>query len=236
MYVPYMFSSVIRRIKELAMWFNRPLALGLVVGLLSASPALAETADVKAQDITAKDSGTAVIRGSNGFVLFEHGAWPAASSGLAAQSRELPKSAQRSPIRKTGRTLVNQNVWRRTIYLPQVLAAEARFSLPPGLLDALVWTESRYNPLAISSAGAAGLGQLMPHTAKTLGVANRLEPSTSILGAALYLRQMLDRFGMVHLAVAAYNAGPRAVERAGGIPRNGETPGYVREVLRNWRF
>lgn len=217
------------------MWFNRLLALGFVVGLLIASPALAEMATAEAQDIAASDDGTAVIRGSNGFVVFEHGAWPAASSGLADQSRELPKSAQRSPNRKTGRTLVNQNVWRRTIYLPQILAAEARFSLPPGLLDALVWTESRYNPLAISSAGAAGLGQLMPHTAQALGVANRFDPGTNILGAARYLRQMLDRFGMVHLAVAAYNAGPRAIDRAGGIPRNGETPGYVHEVLRNWR-
>ena len=55
-------------------------------------------------------------------------------------------------------------------------------------------------------------------------------------GQRVLLRQMLDRFGVVHLAVAAYNAGPGAVERAGGIPRNGETPGYVREVLRHWRF
>jgi len=58
----------------------------------------------------------------------------------------------------------------------------------------------------------------------------------NIFGAARYLRQMLDRFGVVNLAVAAYNAGPGAVERAGGIPRNGETPGYVQEVLRQWRF
>ncbi|EPR15996.1 hypothetical protein M527_22600 [Sphingobium indicum IP26] len=108
--------------------------------------------------------------------------------------------------------------------------------MPTGLLDALVWTESRYNPLAVSPAGAAGLGQLMPATAKELGVFNRFDPMANIFGAARYLRQMLDRFGVVHLAVAAYNAGPGAVERAGGIPRNGETPGYVRDVLRHWRF
>lgn len=129
----------------------------------------------------------------------------------------------------------SQRSWRRTIYLPQVLAAEARYSLPTGLLDALVWTESRYNPLAVSTAGAAGLGQLMPGTARALGITNRYDPGTNILGAARYLRQMLDRFGLVHLAVAAYNAGPGAVERAGGIPINGETPNYVRDVLRNWR-
>ena len=76
----------------------------------------------------------------------------------------------------------------------------------------------------------------LPATAKELGVFNRFDPMANIFGAARYLRQMLDRFGVVHLAVAAYNAGPGAVERAGGIPRNGETPGYVREVLRHWRF
>jgi soluble lytic murein transglycosylase-like protein len=111
-----------------------------------------------------------------------------------------------------------------------------QYGLPTGLLDALVWTESRYNPFAVSPAGAAGLGQLMPGTARELGVANRFEPVANIAGAARYLRQMLDKFGKVHLALAAYNAGPGAVERAGGIPRNNETPAYVRDVLRHWRF
>jgi soluble lytic murein transglycosylase-like protein len=116
-----------------------------------------------------------------------------------------------------------------------VYAAEARFGLPAGLLDALIWTESRYNPFAVSRAGAAGLGQLMPGTAKELGVSNRFDPLPNLAGAARYLRQMLDRFGTVHMALAAYNAGPGAVERAGGIPLNGETPAYVRDVLRRWR-
>ena len=124
--------------------------------------------------------------------------------------------------------------FRRAIYLPKVYAAEARFGLPTVLLDALIWTESRYNPMAISHAGAAGLGQLMPGTARELGVANRFDAAANLLGAARYLRQQLDRFGLVHLAIAACNAGPAAVERAGGIPINGETPGYVRNVLGFW--
>lgn len=131
--------------------------------------------------------------------------------------------------------LAEPNDFRRAAYLPHVYAAEARFGLPAGLLDALIWTESRYNPFAISRAGAAGLGQLMPGTAKELGVSNRFDPLANLAGAARYLRQMLDRFGTVHMALAAYNAGPGAVERAGGIPLNAETPGYVREVLRKWR-
>lgn len=70
----------------------------------------------------------------------------------------------------------------------------------------------------------------------SVGVGNRYDARANVLGAAQYLRQMLDQFGMVHLAVAAYNAGPKAVERAGGIPRNRETPGYVDRVLRLWRM
>lgn len=74
----------------------------------------------------------------------------------------------------------------------------------------------------------------MPATARELGVANRHDPRENIEGGARYLRQMLDRFGSVHLALAAYNAGPGAVRKAGGIPRNRETPGYVRNVLGRW--
>jgi soluble lytic murein transglycosylase-like protein len=75
----------------------------------------------------------------------------------------------------------------------------------------------------------------MPATARALGVSNRYDPRANLGGAAQYLRQMLDHFGVVHLAITAYNAGPGAVERARGIPRNGETPAYVRNVLAAWR-
>lgn len=103
-----------------------------------------------------------------------------------------------------------------------------------GLLDALIWQESRYNPAAVSSAGAGGLTQLMPGTASDLGVKNRFDPSSNIDGGARYLRLMLNKFREIHLALAAYNAGPGAVARAKGIPRNRETPGYVRKVLARW--
>ena len=124
--------------------------------------------------------------------------------------------------------------YREAIYLPLIQEAEFRHGLPPRLLQALVWTESRFNPLAVSPAGAAGLAQLMPATARELGVTNRHDPRQNIDGGARYLRQMLDRFGSVRLALAAYNAGPGAVTKAGGIPRNRETPGYVRSVLDRW--
>ena len=125
--------------------------------------------------------------------------------------------------------------FREAIYSASVREAELRYRLPSGLLQALIWTESRFNPMAISPAGAAGLAQLMPGTARYLGVVNRHDPRASIDGGARYLREMLDKFGAIHLALAAYNAGPGAVERAGGIPRNSETPGYVRSVLGRWQ-
>lgn len=124
--------------------------------------------------------------------------------------------------------------YKEKLYMGEIAKAERRYGLPQNLLRALIWAESRFNPMAVSSAGAAGLAQLMPATARELGVRNRHDPIASIDGGARYLRDMLKRFKAVHLALAAYNAGPNAVSRARGIPRNGETPQYVRTVLSRW--
>ena len=102
-------------------------------------------------------------------------------------------------------------------------------------LDALVLHESRYMPWAVSRVGAGGLTQLMPGTARDLGVSNRFDPVSNIDAGARYLRAMLDRYRSVPFALAAYNAGPGAVDRAGGIPANVETPGYVLRILGSWR-
>jgi hypothetical protein len=96
--------------------------------------------------------------------------------------------------------------------------------------------ESQYQAGAVSWAGAGGLTQLMPATASSLGVSDRFNAAHNIDGGARYLRQMIKTFsGSVSLALAAYNAGPGAVRRSGGIPLNGETPGYVERVLAYWR-
>ncbi len=124
--------------------------------------------------------------------------------------------------------------FKEALYEPLIRQAEARYQLPPRLLQALIWQESRFNPMAISPAGAAGLAQLMPGTARELGVSNRHDPAQNIDGGARYLKQMLERFGAIHMALAAYNAGPGAVSRAGGIPENRETPGYVKSVIGRW--
>jgi soluble lytic murein transglycosylase-like protein len=107
----------------------------------------------------------------------------------------------------------------------------ARFDLSPALIEALVWQESRWRENAVSPVGARGLAQLMPGTARDLGV-NPDDPLANLEGGARYLRQQLDRFdGDVEKALAAYNAGPGRVEKAGGIPRIRETQVYVAAVM-----
>lgn len=105
----------------------------------------------------------------------------------------------------------------------------------PALLAAVARQESGYNPHAVSPAGAQGLMQLMPATAKGLGVSDPFDPAQAIDGAARMLHDLIGRFGHVDLALAAYNAGPGAVTRYGGIPPYPETQHYVDSVLGMWR-
>lgn len=117
-------------------------------------------------------------------------------------------------------------------FAAEISAAAARHGVDPSLLTGLIRAESNFDPAATSPAGARGLTQLMPGTAAGLGVTNPLDPAQSIDGGARYLRQQLDRFGGdVTKALAAYNAGPGAVERFGGVPPYEETQNYVRRVL-----
>jgi len=103
--------------------------------------------------------------------------------------------------------------------------------ISPHLLEALVWQESRWNQTAVSRAGAIGLAQLMPGTARDLGVDPR-DPIQNLAGGARYLRQQLNRFdGDVEKALAAYNAGPGRVMTARGIPSIPETQAYVRAIV-----
>lgn len=119
-----------------------------------------------------------------------------------------------------------------TPFAAEISAAAARNGVDPSLLTGLIRAESNFDPGATSPAGAQGLTQLMPGTAAGLGVTNPLDPVQSIEGGARYLRQQLDRFGGdVTKALAAYNAGPGAVERFGGVPPYEETQNYVRRVL-----
>lgn len=114
-------------------------------------------------------------------------------------------------------------------YLVAAKAAAARHGVPEDLFLRLVQQESGWNPGAVSPKGATGLAQLMPGTAALLGVDMR-DPMQNLEGGARYLRMMYDRFGNWRLALAAYNAGPEAVAKHGGVPPYAETTNYVRVI------
>jgi soluble lytic murein transglycosylase-like protein len=116
-------------------------------------------------------------------------------------------------------------------YAAEITAAAQRHGIDPALLAGLVRQESNFDPNAGSPAGARGLTQLMPGTAAGLGVTDVTDPLQSLDGGAKYLKQQLDAFGGdVTKALAAYNAGPGAVQRFGGVPPYAETQNYVQKV------
>lgn len=193
---------------------------------LVSPPALAEQVPQSA-DVPIENSVDAESFAPPAFKLVEHRV-------TGPQPSRPDRQASPAVVRTTSRpSLTNQ---ARTHVLAFIRAAEMRHALPLGLLEALVEVESAFQPGAISRAGAMGLSQLMPATARALGVLNPFDARANVDGGARYLRAMLDRFGSIKLALAAYNAGPGAVLRSRGVPVNNETPAYVAKVLAAWSF
>lgn len=149
---------------------------------------------------------------------------------------QLDLSVSPSNVRERtrGATAFGALVARESSRLVRESAAEA--GVDPRLVAAVTKTESNFDPRATSSTGAAGLMQLMPETARDLGVDDRYDAAQNMRGGSRYLRQLLDRFhGDIPLAVAAYNAGPGAVEKYGGVPPFAETQAYVSRVMERYR-
>lgn len=121
-------------------------------------------------------------------------------------------------------------VVRRQPFLRLLHAVSRRHRVDPRLVDAIIRTESSYRPGAVSPAGAVGLMQLMPATARRYGVRNRFDPVQNVWGGTAYLADLLAEFDLVE-AVAAYNAGEGAVRRYGGVPPYVETRRFVARVL-----
>ena len=153
------------------------------------------------------------------------------------QTSSAPK-ARANAFDWTDKLGVLQRVHRVDIktYDTTIEEASSYYTLPKALVNAVIAVESSFNPKAISPAGAQGLMQLMPGTAKEMKVTNSFDPKANIYGGTRYLRILATQFdGDLRKTVAAYNAGPNAVKKAGGVPNYPETKKYVKRVLKLYR-
>lgn len=181
-----------------------------------ATPAYSQVMDISAD-------GTVAVRQGSGAATWEVVSSPASDKVVAVNANpNIPQAA----ITMADPAPVPQQ------YSAALTFAANSANISPSLLAALVWQESRWDARAISGKGAVGLTQLMPGTARDLGVDPK-DPLANLLGGARYLRQLLDQFdGDVEKALAAYNAGAARVRSAGGIPAIAETRNYVASIVR----
>ena len=153
------------------------------------------------------------------------------NTGGASADSTAPKPAAPASPALTAPAPTGPIVAASVPHGPLIAVTARRYGLPVALFTALVWQESGFNERARSKAGARGLTQLMPGTARQLGVRRVYDPAQNLDAGARYLREQFLRFRSKHLALAAYNAGPGAVAKSRGIPPYTETRNYVRNIL-----
>ena len=191
--------------------------------LSAAACAIAVAQPASADVIEVSANGTMMLRSGAGAVRW-YGA--TAADGDRATAIDLPDGIEVP----AGAVLATASR-APAIYAAAVARIAARNSISPALLEAVAWHESRWQPNAVSRVGAIGLTQLMPATARALGV-DPHDPLANLDGGARFLRTLLDMFdGDIEKALAAYNAGPARVLKAGGIPNIAETRGYVASII-----
>ena len=188
----------------------RAVVIGALVTLLCAETAMAQSGSTKSRSQIFKNQ-TRVL------------------DGRAAQQYRNSIRLQPAPLDDLIRGSAPWSGSYRGQYLPIARAAARRYGVPEDLFLKLVQAESAWKPGAVSPKGAIGLAQLMPGTARDLGV-NPRDPEENLDGGARYLSRMYKRFRSWRLALAAYNAGPEAVEKHGGVPPFRETRAYVRKI------
>jgi soluble lytic murein transglycosylase-like protein len=201
------------------------LALGALLGLAARAAAAGEVLSASIEAVERPAMAPAVhenlIDEMDVYALSPH-------AGLLRLPRMVRKGALAAAPRAYAARVFSQ-------WSAQIAAAAEKFGVDAGLVAAVVQTESGFAPGAVSPKGAQGLMQLMPATARELGVADPFDPDDNIEAGTRYLQAQLARFQDVELALAAYNAGPGNVMKYGGIPPFAETQDFVRRVMARWK-
>lgn len=201
------------------------IALGALTALLLASAGSSSAAIYAYTDAQGRIRITDIPEKKGYEIVVPPAAKSAQPRAAVPSSYYTPKTAYPSPATRRD----------PSIYKAFVSEAARLHGISESLIYAVMRAESNFNPNAISRANAQGLMQLIPSTARLVGVINPFDPRQNIMGGSRYLRMMIDRFGRIDHAIAAYNAGPEAVERHKGIPPYSETRSYVPRVLKYYR-